>query len=173
MSSDLATGLRTPQAEAEELKIKYGNAMVKLVPEEEEIRVSGIGGRAAKTLKRRLVAEIIEPRMEELFEMAVQELRRQGFENRLSAGVVLTGGGARLTGLVDLADRVFQLPARIGAPTGIGGLGDVVSNPAYSTAVGLMTYARDHRAPGGSKWSFSPRMKGAWGGLYNWLKENL
>lgn len=173
VTSDLAMGLRTPNAEAEELKLRYAHAVTTAVSEDEEVHVAGIGGRPSRTLKRRLVAEIVEPRIEEVFELAAQEIRRHGFENRLAAGIVLTGGTARMQGLVESAEKIFQAPARTGCPSGIGGLGEIVSNPAYSTAVGLMFYGRDRLGQASRKRTFENSLGSYWTKTRDWFRDNF
>jgi cell division protein FtsA len=138
VTSDVAVGLRTPNTEAEAIKLQYGCALAKLVSEEEEITVPGVGGRPDKRLPRRVLAEIIEARMEEIYELVGAELKKHGFEDRVPAGAVITGGAALMEGAAELAEKVLQLPVRVGSPKRVGGLTDVVANPVYSTAVGLV-----------------------------------
>jgi len=109
-----------------------------MVKEEEEITVPGVGGRADRRMPRRVLSEIIEARMEEIFELVAAELKKNGFEDRIPAGAVITGGAALMEGTAELAEKILQLPVRIGSPKRVGGLTDVVSNPSYSTAVGLV-----------------------------------
>ncbi|MBF0146925.1 MAG: cell division protein FtsA [Magnetococcales bacterium] len=141
ITNDIAVGLRTPTREAEALKRKYGCALSSLVDPEETIDVPSIGERKPRTIARHLLAEIIEPRVEELFTLVSREVTRSGFEEQITAGVVLTGGSAITEGMVELAEEVFNKPVRRGLPQGIGGLTDVVSSPIYSTAVGLVQFA--------------------------------
>lgn len=141
ITNDIAVGLRTPTREAEALKRKYGCALSSLVDPEETIDVPSIGERKPRSLARHILAEIIEPRVEELFTLVNREISRSGFEEQITAGVVLTGGSAITEGMVELAEEVFIKPVRRGLPQGIGGLTDVVSSPIYSTAVGLVQFA--------------------------------
>ncbi|HIJ85711.1 MAG: cell division protein FtsA [Magnetococcales bacterium] len=141
ITNDIAVGLRTPTREAEALKRKYGCALASLVDPEETIDVPSIGERKPRSLARHILAEIIEPRVEELFTLVNREISRSGFEEQITAGVVLTGGSAITEGMVELAEEVFNKPVRRGLPQGIGGLTDVVSSPIYSTAVGLVQFA--------------------------------
>ncbi|HAT51035.1 MAG: cell division protein FtsA [Magnetococcales bacterium] len=141
ITNDIAVGLRTPTREAEALKRKYGCALSSLVDPEETIDVPSIGERKPRSLARHILAEIIEPRVEELFTLVNREISRSGFEEQITAGVVLTGGSAITEGMVELAEEVFNKPVRRGLPQGIGGLTDVVSSPIYSTAVGLVQFA--------------------------------
>lgn len=144
LTTDLAIGLRTPQAEAERLKIRKGVALVELVKDDEMVDVPGVGDRPARTLCRKLLAEIIEPRVEEMFDLVRREIMRTGYEGILAAGVVITGGTSMLEGILEAAERVLDLPVRRGVPNGVGGLRDIVSNPMYATGVGLILLARHH-----------------------------
>ncbi|MDO8519197.1 MAG: cell division protein FtsA, partial [Deltaproteobacteria bacterium] len=140
ITNDIAVGLRTPAAEAEKIKQKYGCAMTSLVQKEETIDVPSVGGRKARVLSRQILAEIIEPRVEEIFSHIRQEIIRSGFEEMIASGVVLTGGATILEGMPELAEQVFDFPVRRGSPRGVGGLVDVVRSPMYSTGVGLVLY---------------------------------
>ena len=144
LSTDLAIGLRTPQAEAEKIKIRYGAALAELAQEEETVDVPSVGDRPARAMSRKLLAEIIEPRVEEMFDLVRREIIRSGYEGMLAAGVVLTGGTSMLEGMPDAAERVLDLPVRRGAPTGMGGLRDIVNNPMHATGVGLILHACHH-----------------------------
>jgi cell division protein FtsA len=147
VTNDVAVGLRTPNTEAEAIKLQHGCAMTRLVGDEEEIAVPGVGGRSERRVPRRVLSEIIEARLEEIFELVAAELKKFGFEDRVPAGAVLTGGAALMEGTAELAEKVLQLPVRIGSPKRVGGLTDVVSNPAYSTAVGLMLMGFQTQGP--------------------------
>ncbi len=140
-TNDIAIGLRTPRAEAEKIKIQYGCASVDLLEGNEQIEVPSVGGRPPRQLSRQLLAEIIEPRAEEIFALVAQEIEKMGDEDRIASGVVLTGGSASFNGLIEVAERVLGLPVRVGVPTDVGGLVDVVSGPQYATGVGLALYA--------------------------------
>lgn len=140
LTKDIAFGLRTSVQAAEKIKLEYGCVLPELVKDDEAIDVPSVGGRPPRKLTRQLLAEICEPRMEELLGMVDQELIRSGFKKVLGAGVVFTGGSSRIDGLQELADQVFNLPTRTASPTGVGGLKDVVDNPQYATAVGLLLY---------------------------------
>jgi len=149
VTSDVAVGLRTPNTEADNIKIQYGCCYTAMVKEEEEITVPGVGGRPDRRMPRRVLSEIIEARMEEIFELVGAELKKHGFEDRIPAGAVITGGAALMEGTAELAEKIIQLPVRIGSPKRVGGLTDVVSNPSYSTAVGLVLMGMQATAPGG------------------------
>ncbi len=143
LTNDIAFGLRTPMASAERIKVKYGCAMVDLVHHDEIIEVPSVGGREPRTLSRQILAEICQPRMEEMLALVDQELTRSGCKNLIGAGVVLTGGTALIDGCQELGEQIFNLPTRIGYPRNVGGLRDVVNSPKYATAVGLLCYGAD------------------------------
>ncbi len=140
LTSDIATGLRTPLAEAEKIKIKYGCAYGPMIPKDETIEVPSVGGREPREVSRQILGRIIEPRMEEILNMAYREIIKSGFEDILAAGVVLTGGTAIMPGITELAEHIFNMPVRRGCPAGVGGLADVVNSPMYATGVGLVVY---------------------------------
>jgi cell division protein FtsA len=137
LTNDIAVGLRTPAVEAEKIKRKYGCSMPSMVEKEETIEVPSVGGRGERLLSRQILAEIIEPRMEEIFSLVRQDISKSGYEDLIASGIVLTGGTANLEGISELAEQVFNLPVRVGVPTGVGGLVEVVKNPMYATGVGL------------------------------------
>lgn len=138
LTNDVAVGLRTPAHEAEKIKQRYGCCMGGLVHKDETIEVPSVGGRAPRVLSRQILSEILEPRMEEIYNLVRQEVIRAGFEDMMAAGIVLTGGTSMLEGAIELSEQVFNLPVRRGIPRRIGGLVDVVKNPMYSTGVGLV-----------------------------------
>ncbi|MEE8410133.1 MAG: cell division protein FtsA [Myxococcota bacterium] len=144
ITSDIAVGLRTPMNDAERIKQKHGCAMSSLVERDETIEVPSVGGRKPRTLSKQILTEIIEPRVEEMFSLVHQEVQRTGYEDLLASGVVITGGATLLKGMPELAEDILGLPVRLGIPTGIGGLVDVVKSPIFSTGVGLVLYGRDH-----------------------------
>ena len=140
VTNDIAMALRTPTPHAEELKIKYACALAKLARPEETVKVPSVGDREARDLSRQSLAEVVEPRYDELFTLIQAEIRRSGFEELIAAGVVLTGGTSKMEGVVELAEEIFHMPVRIGTPANIKGLSDVVNNPIYSTGVGLLHF---------------------------------
>lgn len=140
VTNDIAMALRTPTENAEEIKIKYACALTQLASADETLKVPSVGDRAPRELSRQALAEVVEPRYDELFSLIQAELQRSGFENLLAAGVVLTGGTSKMEGVIDLAEEIFHAPVRIGAPHNINGLADIVRNPIYSTGVGLLLY---------------------------------
>ncbi|NGZ25379.1 MAG: cell division protein FtsA, partial [Magnetococcales bacterium] len=141
VTNDIAVGLRTPTREAEQIKRKYGCALASLVNAEESFDVPSIGDRKSRLFQRHLLAEIIEPRVDELFTLVKRELARSGYEDKIAAGIVLTGGTSICEGMVELAEEIFNKPVRRGPPHGVGGLTDVVASPAFATAVGLVLFA--------------------------------
>ncbi len=143
VTHDLAVGLRTPTEAAEEIKIRHGSATADRVGAEETVEVPGVGGRDAKPIPRQVLASMIEPRMEEIFTMVYREVKKNLFSELLAGGVVLTGGGACLEGVEDLAERIFEMPVRRGVPRGVTGIREAVEDPRYATAVGLVIYARE------------------------------
>ena len=145
VTNDIAMALRTPTPHAEELKIKYACALAKLARPEETVKVPSVGDREARDMSRQLLAEVVEPRYDELFTLVQAELRRSGFEELLAAGVVLTGGTSKMEGVTELAEEIFHLPVRIGAPVNVKGLSDIVNNPIYSTGVGLLHFGVDQQ----------------------------
>jgi cell division protein FtsA len=140
VTNDVSIGLRTPQQPAEEIKKKWGVAVSDLVDPGETIEVPNVGGRRPTQVPRQILSEIIQPRMEEIFFLVKDDLDQKDFKNKISGGVVLTGGASLLTGIEKVAERVFEMPVRIGNPSGVGGLVEEVSSPEYATGVGLIYY---------------------------------
>jgi cell division protein FtsA len=138
ITNDIAMALRTPTAEAEAIKTRHGVALRQLADPNEMIEVPGIGDRAPRVMTRQTLAEVIEPRAEELFTLVQQVLRESGYEELLSSGIVLTGGSSMMQGMVELGEEIFHMPVRVGVPRYAGGLADVVRNPRYATAMGLL-----------------------------------
>ena len=142
VTNDIAVALRTPTQHAEDIKIKYACALRQLTSLEDTIEVPGVGDRDSRKMSRQTLAEVVEPRYEELFTLVQAELRRSGFEEIIPAGIVLTGGSSKMEGLIELAEEVFHMPVRLGVPQGISGLVDVVRNPIHATGVGLLLYGK-------------------------------
>lgn len=140
VTNDIAVALRTPTDNAEDLKIKYACALSQLASPDEMIKVPGVGERAARELSRQALADVVEPRYDELFHLIQAELRHSGYADMLAAGMVLTGGTSKMEGVVELAEEIFHMPVRIGMPQDVSGLSDIVRNPTYSTGVGLLLY---------------------------------
>ncbi len=171
VTNDVSMGLRTPFNEAEEVKVKYGCALASLVTQDDLIEVPGVGGRKPRTLSRRLLAEIIEPRMEEIFMLVQREVMKSGFQELLSGGVVLTGGCSLLEGTPEMAEFIFEMPVKRGLPLGVGGLRDVVHSPKFATGVGLLKFgARDN-----TRAKYPIREKNIYdkirGSMRSWIKE--
>ena len=143
ITNDIAMALRTPTKEAEEIKIAHGVALSRLTDPAQMIDVPGVGERGPRQLSRATLAEVIEPRVEELFVLVQQELKRAGFDGMLASGIVLTGGSSQLPGMCELAEEVFHLPVRVGVPQYYAGLAEVVRKPSYSTAVGLLLLGKE------------------------------
>ncbi|MDP2154950.1 MAG: cell division protein FtsA [Sulfuricella sp.] len=143
ITNDVAMALRTPTADAEDLKVKYGCALRQLADAKEMIEVLGVGDRPARQLSRQTLAEVIEPRVEELYSLVQAELRRSGFEELLSSGIVITGGSSAMEGMAELGEEVFHMPVRLGMPQYVGGLAEVVRNPRFATGVGLLLAGMD------------------------------
>ncbi|WP_263078534.1 cell division protein FtsA [Endozoicomonas sp. Mp262] len=148
VTNDIAMALRTPTQNAEDIKIKYACALAQLAGADEMVKVPSVGDRAPRELSRQALAEVVEPRYEELFTLIHAEVRRSGFEDLIPAGVVLTGGTSKMEGVVELAEEIFHMPVRLGFPQDVKGLNDVVHNPIYSTGVGLLHYGRNAQKEG-------------------------
>lgn len=144
ITNDIAVAMRTPTQYAEDIKIKYACALTQLANAEEMIEVPSVGARPPRNLARQTLADVVEPRYEELFTLIQGVLRRSGYEDLIAAGIVLTGGSARMDGVVELAEKVFHMPVRVGYPKYVTGLIDVVRNPCYSTGVGLLLFGHKH-----------------------------
>jgi cell division protein FtsA len=142
VTNDIAVSMRTPTPYAEEIKIRYACALSQLANPDETIEVPSVGDRPPRRLARQTLAEVVEPRYEELFQLIREELRRSGFEELMAAGIVLTGGSAKMEGAIELAEEVFHMPVRLGVPQFIEGLSDVVRNPIHATGVGLLLYSK-------------------------------
>jgi len=146
-TNDIAIGLRTPPADAEKIKIKYGGAQASQIRDGEMIDVPSVGGRPSRLMSRQTLAEVIQPRAEEIFTLIRQEIEQCGLADRLASGVVITGGTSALAGMIEVAEQTLGYPIRRGVPSGVGGLVDVVSGPMYATGVGLVLYAARRRDP--------------------------
>jgi len=146
ITHDISVGLRTPIEEAEKIKIRYGCALTSMVRKDETIEVPSVGGRRPRVLSRQTLAEIIEPRVEEILTLVYEEVVRMGYAHLIPAGVILTGGSSIMEGVPELTEQIFNLPVRRGIPTGISGLVDLVSSPIYATGVGLVLYGSRNRA---------------------------
>ena len=173
VTNDIAVSMRTPTQHAEDIKIRYACALSRLANPDETIEVPSVGDRPARRLARQTLAEVVEPRYEELFALVRDELRRSGFEELVVAGVVLTGGSARMEGAIELAEEVFHLPVRLGLPQQVQGLVDVVRNPIYATGVGLLLYARDNLLPARRTRSLGGNAKTTINRMRAWFQGNF
>ncbi len=168
VTNDIAVALRTPTPHAEEIKMKYACALTQLANPDETIEVQGVGERASRRLARQTLAEVVEPRYEELFMFINAELKKSGFAELMAAGVVLTGGSSKMEGAIDLAEEVFHMPVRSGIPTGVTGLVDVVSNPIYATGVGLLLFGSTYSRTGSES-----ETGGMWAKMKSWFQGNF
>ncbi len=144
VTNDIAQAFRTPTQYAEEIKVRYACALTQLAGADETIQVPSVGDRPPRRLARQMLAQVVQSRYEEIFSMVQGEIRRSGYENLIAAGIVLTGGAARMEGVVELAEELFQMPVRVGQPHGVEGLGEVVNNPIHATGVGLLGFGVRH-----------------------------
>ena len=170
VTNDIAMALRTPTQHAEEIKIKYACALTQLAKADEVIKVPGVGDKPARELSRQALAEVVEPRYDELFTLIQAELRRSGFEDLIAAGIVLTGGASKMEGVIELAEEIFHMPVSMGVPRHVAGLKDIVRNPIYATGTGLLQYGLEREKEQPKKRSNSG---GALGRMKNWLSENF
>jgi len=170
VSNDIAVALRTPTKNAEEIKIKHACALTQLADPQEMVDVPSIGDRDPRKISAQNLAEIIEPRYEELMLLVQAELRRSGYEDMIAAGIVLTGGSSKVKGLTELAEEIFHMPVRIGFPQHMSGLTDVVKNPVFSTGVGLLLYGREHQ---GKAESLREEDSSIWARMKNWFQGNF
>jgi cell division protein FtsA len=173
VTNDIAVSMRTPTQYAEDIKIRYACALSQLANPDESIEVPSVGDRPARRLARQTLAEIVEPRYEELFNLIREELRRSGFEEVIAAGIVLTGGSARMEGAIELAEEIFHVPVRLGLPGHVKGLSDVVRNPIYSTGVGLLLYARENSAAASGGAALGGNVAGVLDRMKSWFKGNF
>jgi len=172
LTNDLVIGLRTSAREADQLKKKYGACVTSLVSPEDQIEIPSVGGRAPRPMPRQVMAQILEPRVEEIFEMIKNELQRSGYQELVAAGIVLTGGSSLLDGMIELAEDIFDMPVRLGRPQGIGGLADVVSSPMYATGVGLILYGQRYRQSLQNTKPSEPNMFArAWKRMRSWFGD--
>jgi cell division protein FtsA len=173
VTNDIAVALRTPTQYAEEIKIKYACALTQLAASDENIEVPSVGDRPPRRLARQTLAEVIEPRYEELLTLVQAELRRSGFEDLIAAGIVMTGGSSKIEGLMDLAEEVFHMPVRLGVPQSVMGLVDVVRNPIYATGVGLLLFGNQNRVQRAFENDFGHGVRGVWERMKSWFQGNF
>jgi len=173
VTNDIAISMRTPTQYAEEIKIKYACALSQLANLDETIEVPSVGDRPPRRLARQTLAEVVEPRYEELFGLIRDELRRSGFEDMIAAGIVLTGGSSKMEGAVELAEEVFHMPVRLGVPQHVRGLGDVVRNPIHSTGVGLLVYGKSKMVKSVDELPVGAGMRDVWTRMKSWFQGNF
>ncbi len=173
VTNDIAVALRTPTQHAEEIKIKHACALTQLAKLEETIEVPSIGERPTRQISKLNLAEIVEPRYEELLLLVQAELRRSGFEDLIAAGIVLSGGSARVEGLVELAEEIFHMPVRMGIPQYVTGLNDVVRNPVYATGVGLLLFGKQHNPLVERGALVGGGFRGIWAKMKSWFQGNF
>jgi cell division protein FtsA len=173
VTNDIAVALRTPTQSAEEVKLKHACALVDIAHPEEMIEVPGVGDRPRRRLSKRALAEVIEPRYEELFRLVQAELRRSGFEDSVASGVVLTGGASLMPGALELAENIFRMPVRLGIPQGVSGLSEVIHSPIYATAVGLLLSGKQHLFDRRMNIPSQAGVKDLWGRMKNWFQGNF
>jgi cell division protein FtsA len=173
VTNDIAVALRTPTQFAEEIKIKYACALTQMATADENIEVPSIGDRPSRRLARHTLAEVVEPRYEELLTLVQAELRRSGFEDLVAAGVVLTGGSSKIEGLVELAEEVFHMPVRLGVPQYVTGLVDVVRNPIFATGVGLLLFGHHNRDQRALEAGLGKGLRSVWDRMKGWFQGNF
>ncbi len=169
VTNDIAFAFRTPTPFAEEIKVKYACALARLARPEETIEVAMVGDRAPRRLQRQLLADVVQKRYEEIFEMVQAELRRSGLEELVAAGIVLTGGGAKMEGIVELAEELFHMPVRVGVPQYVSGLGDVINNPVHATGVGLLLAGSRHPSLRANPSPAGEAVGSLWSKLRKWV----
>ncbi|MGB4468248.1 MAG: cell division protein FtsA [Azovibrio sp.] len=172
ITNDIAMALRTPTRDAEDIKCKNGCALSQLADPEDILEVAGVDERPSRKLSRRALADVIQPRVEELFELIQHELRRAGFEDVLSSGIVITGGAAVMPGMIELGEEIFHMPVRQGTPKYQGSLADVVMNPRFSTAYGLLLEAQTQRRRG-QKVEEKRSVKNVFSSMKSWFEKNF
>jgi cell division protein FtsA len=173
VTNDIAVALRTPTQHAEEIKIKYACALAHMAAADETIEVPSVGDRPPRQMARHTLAEVVEPRYEELLTLIQSELRRSGFEDLVASGIVLTGGSAKIEGLIDLAEEVFHMPVRLGVPQYVTGLVDVVRNPIYATGVGLLLFGHQNRDQRSMDIVLGKGIRGVWDRMKGWFQGNF
>ena len=170
VTSDIAKIFRTPLSHAEDIKVQYACALKQLVSMEENIEVPSVGGRPARSMSRHTLSEVVEPRYHELFELIQEEIRESGLADQIAAGFVLTGGTAKMEGVVEFAEEVFQMPVRIANPLNIEGLKEYVNDPTYATVVGLLHYGMQVNEQGGIEENNREGVKDIWSRVHAWFK---
>ncbi len=173
ITNDIAVALQTPTPHAEEIKKKYACALRELAPVDENIDVKSVGDRPTRKLSKQTLAEVVEMRIEELFDLVKLDLRRNGYEDIIRSGIVLTGGSSKMAGMVELAEEIFHKPVRLGMPKYLGGLSEVVKNPIYSTGVGLVQFGHENQSTGRKSAKTESRTGALWSRLKQWFQGNF
>ncbi len=173
ITNDIAIALRTPTASAEEIKKRYGCALRQLAAVDESIEVQTVGDRPPRKLSKQTLSEVVEPRIEELFELIRVDLRRNGFDHLIRSGVVLTGGSSKMEGMIELAEEIFHLPVRLGMPKYLGGLSEVVKNPIYSTGVGLVQFGHANQSGPKKKAKTESKVSSILQRVKHWFQGNF
>lgn len=173
ITNDVAVAFRTPTQSAEEIKIKYGCALRQLAEPREVVEVPGVDGRDARQLSLQTLAEVIEPRVVELYEFVLNELRRSGMEEMIASGIVITGGSAMMRGMVELGEEILHMPVRLGLPGKVGGLTEVVSNPSFSTGVGLILMGKQQLERHLQLQMETNSLERVWERMRNWFRGNF
>ena len=173
VTNDIAIALRTPTQRAEDIKVQYACALTQLANPEETIEVPGVGDRPARRLARQILAEVVEPRYEELFTLVESELRHSGYKDLIGAGIVLTGGSSKMEGVIELAEEIFHMPVRIGVPQFVSGLADIVKNPIYSTGVGLLLFGNRQLQDAFPGKHVNTGFHSAWDRMKSWFQGNF
>lgn len=173
VTNDIAVALRTPTQYAEDIKVRYACALTQLANQDETIEVPSVGDRPARRLARQTLAEVVEPRYEELFTLVRSELQRSGYEDMIAAGIVLTGGSSKMEGVIELAEEIFHMPVRVGVPQYVTGLADVVKNPIYSTGVGLLLFGQRQARESAHTNHLDTGMRGIFEKMKSWFQGNF
>ena len=173
VTNDIAVALRTPTQHAEDIKVRYACALTQLANPDETIEVPSVGDRPARQLARQTLAEVVEPRYEELFTLVKAELQRSGYEDLIAAGIVLTGGSSKMEGAIELAEEIFHMPVRVGVPQYVGGLSDVVKNPIYSTGVGMLLFGRRQTSEAMTGMQTKTGLRGVFERMKSWFQGNF
>jgi cell division protein FtsA len=173
VTNDIAVALRTPTQHAEDIKVQYACALTQLANNDESIEVPSVGDRPSRRLARQTLAEVVQPRYEELFTLVQAELRRSGYESLIAAGIVLTGGSSKMDGVIELAEEIFHMPVRLGIPQYVSGLSDVVKSPIYATGVGLLIFGKRQSQEGMTQIHINDGVKGIFERMKSWFQGNF
>ena len=173
VTNDIAVALRTPTQNAEEIKVEHACALAQLANSDETVEVPSVGNRPLRRMSRQTLAEVVEPRYEELFSLVQAELRRSGYERLIVAGIVLTGGSSNMQGVVELAEEVFHVPVRVGTPQYVGGLVELVRNPIYATGVGLLLYGLRQQLDRTQMKRIDSGATSIWNRMKSWFQGNV